>query len=1293
MLKGSEATSLAKEYGPFTVDTSGVSLQVEGEPLVTKSARRTAFLRANVQGQNVLLTIPFRRAGKFLTHYLEEKAKDPVHTSAVIILPKLTNQPWWQMTKRFLSIKEYPKGSKVFSTPAYSSDQPSIYPSWPWATVVYWDAPASPDSARPTTFTYMTSKESNLIRFVAKIQGVKVQCLLDSGAEEDFINSTLVDKLHLPFITIPGKTIQLGGPDHIQDGSRLVPHLKYRICNFRDKRAFTVTPLAHDDLILGKKWLTDFDPDIRWVSNVVRVEHHGQEYILHPPAEDTSPTITLLSALQIKREFRKGKTIYLALVQEVDESATASVIEPDIEGPSPEWRSELTTLLKKYHLIFKELPAKLPPEREVDHHIDLEPGAKPPFLPTYHMSPRELEELKKQLTELIDKGFIQPSKSPYGAPILFVPKKNGKLRMCVDYRALNKITIRNRYPLPRIDELLDRLHGATIFTKLDLQSGYHQIRIAPQDVPKTAFRTRYGHYEWKVMPFGLTNAPATFQTLMNNIMAPCLDKFVIVFLDDICIYSKTSEDHLIHIDKVLSILQQHQLYVGLDKSAFGQHEISFLGHVISADGVKPDPKKVLAVQEWPAPKTVREVRAFLGLTGYYRKFIRHYAHIALPLTELTKEGNGWQWRDNKEGAAFEELKTALTTSPVLVMPDPDRSYEVYTDASDFALGAVLLQNHGNGLQPVAYLSRKLNPAERRYPVGDKELLGILHALMEWRCYLEGTNLKVNSDHLNHTWFHKKRADVLTRRQAKWLQWMESYYGPVPIEYKEGKSNLSDPLSRRPDLATLISTWEPTEFITKIQDAYQHDPYYDNPVGYLAHHDGLWYLGDRIAIPNSPELRKEIMYEYHDSPSAGHLGVTKTIRNVSRRFWWPHMHRTIRAYIRVCSSCQRRKPSNQLPGGLLQPLPTPNYKWEQITMDLITDLPPTKTGYDSIVTFVDRLSKQVHFAPTTKTVDAPNLAKIFRQHIFRHHGMPKVIISDRDDKFTSAFWRSLFGAVGTELRFSTAYHPQTDGQSERANRTLEDILRHYINPLQDDWDDKLDLAEFAINNSVNPTTGYTPFYLAYGLHPPTALDLATNPLVPASDGFLTEIKEALDHARHNITEAQLRQADYANRQRRDVTFQPGDKVRLSTNNLRLPSTMTKKFADKYIGPLEVEKQINPVAYKLKLPSTLRIHPVFHVSLLQPWHTASDIPHPDTTVYRPPPVVPEDNQWLVDRLLDKRTYRGTVQYLVRWLGYGPEEDSWVNKEGVEDSLIETYEATHHATLPTTRHSTRKSRRRRT
>jgi transposase InsO family protein len=908
------------------------------------------------------------------------------------------------------------------------------------------------------------------------------------------------------------------------------------------------------------------------------------------------------------------------------------------------------------------------------------------------MSPLELEEVKRQLTELIDMGFIQPSKSPYGAPILFVPKKNGKLRMCIDYRALNKITVKNRYPLPRIDELMDQLHGATTFSKLDLQSGYWQIRIAEQDVPKTAFRTRYGHFEWKVMPFGLTNAPATFQHLMNKILQLYLDKFVVVYLDDILIFSKTPEEHLEHVAKVLEVLRDNQLYVGLDKCAFGLSEIDFLGHVVSADGIKPDPKKVAAVTEWPTPTSVREVRGFLGLTGYYRRFIKHYAQKAYPLTELTKENVKWCWRDEVEGQAFEGLKRALVTAPVLVIPDPSLPYEVYTDASKFALGAVLLQDHGKGLQPVAYLSRKLSPTEQNYPTGDREMLAIYYALQQWRCYLEGVVFKVNSDHLNHTWFNKKQD--LSRRQAKWSQWIESYYSGTEIAYKEGANNLSDPLSRRPDLASieLATTSVPDSLKEEIQAGYEKDPYYDDVMPGLWMHDGLWYFQDRVAIPAVSALRKRIIAECHDCPSAGHLGHTKTLQRVARRFWWPHMSRSIYSYVVACPSCQRNKPVMQRPLGLLQPLPVPTSKWEQITMDLITDLPVTKKGHDAVVTFVDRLTKMVHFAPTTKTAGAEAIANVFLSTWYKYHGLPRVIVSDRDRRFLSHFWQALFKALGTELRFSTAFHPQTDGQSERANRTLEEVLRHFVSPRQDDWDDYLDLAEFAINDSVSPSTGYAPFYLAYGQNVSSPIDLA-DVIVPAAQARAQEMTDAIEHAKAKLRESHERQARAANKERQHHLFQVGDKVKLSTVNLNLPSTMSKKLAARFIGPFSVEKVINPVAYKLKLPATLKVHPVFHISLLRPWKEDDEFPdHKGDAA--PVLVYPDDNQWLVDKLLDKRRERvgrrWVTTYLVRWLNCGPEDDSWEPAENIERSLREEYEASHHAT-PEHEVATRSTRKR--
>eukprot|EP00879_Flechtneria_rotunda_P001398 GHRR01001550.1.p1 GENE.GHRR01001550.1~~GHRR01001550.1.p1 ORF type:complete len:633 (+),score=44.76 GHRR01001550.1:1745-3643(+) len=620
------------------------------------------------------------------------------------------------------------------------------------------------------------------------------------------------------------------GNGSLQDASEVIPDLKYRIQQFKDRRPFSVTKLAQDDLVLGKPWLTQYNPKIDWVNNVIQLSVHGVQHAFTSEKEDTSPTVNLLSAMQLKREMRKGTTAMLAVLMETNQGdPTIEAIEQlSLSNHGPEWCQRMRQVLQQHKKVFDKLPKHLPPQRAVDHTIDIIPGAKPPYMAVYKMSPLELAEVKRQLADLIEMGFIQPSKSPYGAPILFVRKKNGKLRMCVDFRALNKVTVKNRYPLPRIDELLDQLHGATIFSKLDLQSGYWQIRIAEEDIPKTAFRTRYGHFEWKVLPFGLTNAPATFQALMNNVLGPYLDKFVVVYLDDILIYSQTPEEHLEHVAKVLEALERHELYAGLDKCAFALSEMDFLGHVVCADGIKPDPKKIEAVCNWPTPRNVHEVRSYLGLTGYYRRFIKHYAHVALPLTDLTKANTPWQWREDVEGRSFQQLTDALTSAPVMASPDPSLPYEVYTDASQYALGAVLLQNQGKGLQPIAYLSRKLTPTERNYDTGEREMLGIVYALTIWRCYLEGAQFKVNSDHLNHTWFSTKKN--LTRRQAKWCLWLESYYSGTEISYKEGKDNLSDPLSRRSDLFTLSSI-KADDFLHRVQVGYEADPYYDNPVPY------------------------------------------------------------------------------------------------------------------------------------------------------------------------------------------------------------------------------------------------------------------------------------------------------------------------------------------------------------------------------------------------------------------------------------------------------------------------------
>ena len=391
--------------------------------------------------------------------------------------------------------------------------------------------------------------------------------------------------------------------------------------------------------------------------------------------------------------------------------------------------------------VFPEDLPGLPPDREGEFTIDLLPGTNPISLTPYRMAPAELRELKAQLQELVDKGFIQPSISPWGAPVLFVRKKDGTLRLCIDYRQLNRVTIKNRYPLPRIDDLFDQLKGACVFSKIDLRSGYYQLKIRDDDVPKTAFRTRYGHYEFLVMPFGLTNAPAAFMNLMNRVFHPYLDRFVIVFIDDILVYSKNEVEHARHLRLVLQTLRANKLYAKFSKCQFWLDHVSFLGHVISAQGVLVDPQKVAAVENWEQPKTVTEVRSFLGLAGYYRRFVKGFSTIALPLTKLTRKEVPFVWSEECE-QSFQQLKYFLTHAPVLALPDDSGNFEIYSDASLNGLGCVLMQHE----KVIAYASHQLKPHEKNYPTHDLELAAIIFALKIWRHYLYGEKCKIFTDH-------------------------------------------------------------------------------------------------------------------------------------------------------------------------------------------------------------------------------------------------------------------------------------------------------------------------------------------------------------------------------------------------------------------------------------------------------------------------------------------------------------------------------------------------------------------
>ncbi|CAH9107428.1 unnamed protein product, partial [Cuscuta europaea] len=544
--------------------------------------------------------------------------------------------------------------------------------------------------------------------------------LFDSGASHSFISSNFVKRLKIEPTTRIDLNVRTAS-DKIVTCGNVYSNISVLICESNLPGDLIQFDLEDIDVVLGMDWLGKYKARILCDEQKVILKGPNGKRISYK-AITTKPSMKLMTMRQLRQHIRKGYETYLCLLKEVN------IEEPNIYQ---------IAVVNEFPDVFPEEIPGMPPEREVEFSIELMPGTAPISKAPYRMAPKEMQELKEQLEELLEKGYIRPSVSPWGAPVLFVKKKDGSLRLCIDYRELNQATIKNKYPLPRIDDLFDQLKGACTFSKIDLRSGYHQVRIAEKDVPKTAFRTRYGHYEFTVMPFGLTNAPAVFMDLMNRVFRPYLDTFVVVFIDDILVYSKTPEDHEKHLRLTLQTLRENQLYAKLSKCDFWQDRVAFLGHIITQEGVSVDPSKIKAVIEWRAPTSVTDVRSFLGLAGYYRRFVKDFSKIARPLTNLTKKTTKFYWDEDCE-AAFQELKKRLTTAPVLTLPSGTEGFDIYSDASKKGLGCVLMQNR----KVVAYASRQLKVHEVNYPTHDLELAAVVFALKIWRHYLYGAQCKI-----------------------------------------------------------------------------------------------------------------------------------------------------------------------------------------------------------------------------------------------------------------------------------------------------------------------------------------------------------------------------------------------------------------------------------------------------------------------------------------------------------------------------------------------------------------------
>ncbi|KAH9649714.1 hypothetical protein KPL70_026087 [Citrus sinensis] len=1071
------------------------------------------------------------------------------------------------------------------------------------------------------------------LSLVGEVGSHSFQVLIDSGSTHNFIKPAVAERLGLLIQPTANFRVYIGNGDFL-----VCKYVCPKVALTMQGTVFTldlfVLPIEGPDVVLGKQWLQllgrvshDYSAlSMEFYWNGAPVTLRGE----------LSTTPSLITFHQLQSLVHSADIYSLFALQQVPVPGEESESNPD--SSSFELPPHLTTpfvdLLHTYRNLFLP-PTTLPPHRTIDHRIHLLPNTTPINVRPYRYPHFQKNEMEKLIREMLEQGIIQPSQSPFSSPVLLVKKKDGTYRFCVDYRALNAATIKDKFPIPTIDELFDELGGAAIFSKLDLRAGYHQIRVHHRDIYKTAFRTHEGHYEFLVMLFGAT-----------------------------------AEEHLRHLQQVLWCLHFHQFFVKLSKCLFCQDAIDYLGHIVSASGVRADPQKITAMVRWPTPQTTKKLRGFLGLTSYYRRFIHGYASLAAPLTDLLCK-DAFQWTP-AAADAFEALKRAMVEAPVLRLPDFDSDFILETDASNVGIGAVLMQSG----HPISYFSKKLGPRLRASSTYIKELTAIVEAVHKWRQYLLGRFFVIRTDHKSIK--ELLQQVVQTPDQQVYIRKLLGYH--FRIEYKPSCTNLAaDALSRihdeagevtptvtasclpflsRPSFKLLATLTLENSTLPEMINLHQQFAAGSLSRDYSLHNGVLFYR-NRYYISPSSSLKAVLLAEFHSTPLAGHVGIKRTLVRLASNFFWPKMRMDVERFVAECLVRQQTKYSTQAPAGPLQPLPIPTLVWDELTMDFITGLPVSR-GFMVILVVVDRLTKSAHFGSLPTQFTAVKTAELFVDMVIKPHGFPTSIISDRDLVFLSNFWKKLFELSGTTLRHSTAYQPQTNGQLEVVNRGLEQYLRAFTQDKPHSWVSLLGWAEFSYNSTYHSSIKMSPFQALFGRPPPAiALYSKGSTSIQALDEALSERDALLRSLKENLRQAQHRMIQKANAHRREAQFAVGDQVLVKLQPYRqntMASCSCQKLAKRYYGPFPVLARVGPVAYRLALPSGSKIHPVFHISLLKPFlgsHTPDQHSLPSTSV---------DNQllYLPAAVCAIRTVlkQGTRcrQILVQWQASSPEDSTW-------------------------------------
>eukprot|EP00118_Oscarella_pearsei_P018893 m.196972 g.196972 ORF g.196972 m.196972 type:complete len:1094 (+) comp39535_c1_seq2:160-3441(+) len=940
--------------------------------------------------------------------------------------------------------------------------------------------------------------------------------------------------------------------------------------------------------------------------------------------------------------------------EEVDESAhsppTADEKE-DVELPStkvrvsdellPLQRRRLMNLIDDFADVFATGPGDTGRTWVAEHFI--ETGShRPVSSPPYRTSPAERQEIQRQVDSMLEHGIVTESTSPWSSPVVLSPKNDGSQRFCVDFRRLNDMTVKDRYPLPRIDDILYTLNGQRFFTSLDMQSGYWQIPLAANSRKKTAFTTPDGLFEFTVLPFGVCNGPATFQRAMDSVLSDQKWRSCLVYLDDILLFSATFDEHLKRLSILFRRLRDFNLKLKPCKCQFAKASVKYLGHVISEAGISPDPAKIEAVSKLAAPKSKKELRSFTGLASYYRRFVKGFAEIALPLLRLLSDEVRYEWKEPQQ-RAFEALCQALMTSPVLVHPDWTQMFYVQTDASDYALGAVLAQRNEGGLeQVVQYLSRKLNPGERKWDTREKELLAVVWACETLRPYLIDCPFVIETDHANLRWlFASRRA---SGRLGRWVLRLQEY--DFDVQFKPGRANTNaDALSRLPtvdDVTTpdseavlAIGQLPDPPSTTELLEAQRQDPQLrpamdflmgtredganeDPPItvsdllqgpgqyavdavtGLLVHE--VERNGMRCRVPVAPaKCQRGILTVLHCLPMAAHLGRRKTYNKARTRYFWKGMSRDVRDFVRECGACQTAKSLRPKRAGRLQ-LFSEEEPFATVGVDLLGPLPRSRRGNKYVVVMVDRFTRWPELSAIPDAT-AETVADAVVEKIVLRHGCPKKILTDRGAQFTSRLFRRMTERMGVKKIFTTAYHPETNGQVERFNRFIGGALRVYTGEEHDDWDDFLEALAFAYRTSIVDVIGDTQFHLVYGRDarlPVDVLEGGSDEVQRDAHQYGLQVTRRIIDA-HQAAKAIQRKMDEKRKEahdacHHDVEFEEGRLVLLYTPVVK--PGQSRKLQRKWAGPYRVAKKCSEVNYLIRHVTTGKESRV-HVRRLRPF----------------------------------------------------------------------------------------------